>query len=229
MNMCLKKTEDENDLSFDIADFKFIEELLNDDQNLSEESSPEIIKFDKFNSKYDLVTRRIDSTRIRHKVIKNIDVYTSQLKNVKMNMEMPIRSGVIVYTHYRGKTYFCLGVDNNFGDLTDFGGGMKKNETVIECGLRELEKESQGLFGEINIKEVENNLGVYSKNMMIMFIHRNVDIIKTKKDFKSNKEISNIEWLETKDFIETISGKGRRMYSRVRRVLQKVTDIISAL
>ena len=241
MNMCLKKLyqidDTEDNLNFDIEDFKDIQEILKDDDEeysnyMLNDSSPEPIKFEvlsKKDSKYELVTRRIDSGRIRHKTIKNIDVYTSQIKNVKMTMETPSRSGVIIYTHFKGKTYFCLGVDSNFGDLTDFGGGMKKNETFINCGLRELEEESKGVFGEIKEEEIQSNMGVYSKNMMIMFIYRNVDMVKTKKDFKSNNEVSNIEWIETKDFIDIISGKGKRMYSRVRRVLQKVTDIICAL
>lgn len=241
MNMCLKKLyqidDTEDNLNFDIEDFKDIQEILKDDDEeysnyMFNDSSPEPIKFEvlsKKDSKYELVTRRIDSGRIRHKTIKNIDVYTSQIKNVKMTMETPSRSGVIIYTHFKGKTYFCLGVDSNFGDLTDFGGGMKKNETFINCGLRELEEESKGVFGEIKEEEIQSNMGVYSKNMMIMFIYRNVDMVKTKKDFKSNNEVSNIEWIETKDFIDIISGKGKRMYSRVRRVLQKVTDIICAL
>jgi len=239
--MCLKKLyqidDTEDNLNFDIEDFKDIQEILKDDDEeysnyMLNDSSPEPIKFEvlsKKDSKYELVTRRIDSGRIRHKTIKNIDVYTSQIKNVKMTMETPSRSGVIIYTHFKGKTYFCLGVDSNFGDLTDFGGGMKKNETFINCGLRELEEESKGVFGEIKEEEIQSNMGVYSKNMMIMFIYRNVDMVKTKKDFKSNNEVSNIEWIETKDFIDIISGKGKRMYSRVRRVLQKVTDIICAL
>jgi len=241
MNMCLKKLyqidDTEDNLKFDIEDFKDIQEILKDDDEeysnyMLNDSSPEPIKFEvlsKKDSKYELVTRRIDSGRIRHKTIKNIDVYTSQIKNVKMTMETPSRSGVIIYTHFKGKTYFCLGIDSNFGDLTDFGGGMKKNETFINCGLRELEEESKGVFGEIKEEEIQSNMGVYSKNMMIMFIYRNVDMVKTKKDFKSNNEVSNIEWIETKDFIDIISGKGKRMYSRVRRVLQKVTDIICAL
>lgn len=241
MNMCLKKLyqidDTEENLDFDIEDFKDIQEILKDDDEeysnyMLNDSSPEPIKFEvlsKKDSKYELVTRRIDSGRIRHKTIKNIDVYTSQIKNVKMIMETPSRSGVIIYTHFKGKTYFCLGVDSNFGDLTDFGGGMKKNETFINCGLRELEEESKGVFGEIKEEEIQSNMGVYSKNMMIMFIYRNVDMVKTKKDFKPNNEVSNIEWIETKDFIDIISGKGKRMYSRVRRVLQKVTDIICAL
>lgn len=241
MNMCLKKLyqidDTEDNLKFDIEDFKDIQEILKDDDEeysnyMLNDSSPEPIKFEvlsKKDSKYELVTRRIDSGRIRHKTIKNIDVYTSQIKNVKMTMETPSRSGVIIYTHFKGKTYFCLGIDSNFGDLTDFGGGMKKNETFINCGLRELEEESKGVFGEIKEEEIQSNMGVYSKNMMIMFIYRNVDMVKTKKDFKPNNEVSNIEWIETKDFIDIISGKGKRMYSRVRRVLQKVTDIICAL
>jgi len=85
--------------------------------------------------KYKLITRRIDNPKIRHKIDNNFEIHTSICKNVKIKNETPIRSGAIIYTHYQGKTYFCLGVDTNYGDLTDFAGGVKKDEMLMENGV----------------------------------------------------------------------------------------------
>jgi hypothetical protein len=242
--LTLDLTNEEEDINLNIEDFKQIEEILRDDDDdeiFNDENIDKDEKYRKKDSKYKLITRRIDVNRIRHKTAKNMEVYTSILKHVKMESEgEPIRSGVIVYTHYKGKTYFCLGIDSAYGDLTDFAGGVKKDETVIEGGLRELEEESQGIFGKITPSEVQNCTTFYSSNMLIIFIRRDVDMEKIKRDFLSrvnkkepntNKEIevSNIVWLESKDFLDSINSKGRRLYSRVRRILYKVIDIVAAL
>lgn len=247
------------DVEIDISEFKQIEEILNeDDENyayledndgidMNEDGEDlnaiyEDIEKKKCESKYKLITRRIDSNKIRHKTAKNLEVSTSILKNIRMDAECgPIRSGAIIYTHFKGKTYFCLGVDSSYGDLTDFAGGVKKDENIIEGGLRELEEESQGIFGKISVKEVENCMGFYTTNMLIMFIRREIDMDKSKETFLNqiNKcslfqinngvEVSGVVWLESKEFIESILGKGRRLYSRVRRILTKVVSIIEAL
>src|SRR5436853_555485 len=82
-------------------------------------------------NKFKQVTRRIDNGRIRHKSLKNVEVFTSALKNVKMVSDGPIRSGAIIYTHFQGKTYFALGQDSVYSDLTDFSGGKKQGESII--------------------------------------------------------------------------------------------------
>lgn len=197
--------------------------------------------------KYKLITRRIDASKIRHKIDENYEIHTSICKNVKMSIENPVRSGAIIYTHHQGKTYFCLGVDSNYGDLTDFAGGVKKDEMVMENGiiiggLRELEEESLGVFGKLSFNDVANQLSFYSSNMLIMFIKINTNKDKIKRDFfekatgvvgefVTNKEleVSDIHWIEKSDFLESISGRGNRLYSRVRKILSKVTEIISAL
>jgi hypothetical protein len=232
--------EDENlsdeEIEIDISEFKQIEELLRDDEYIEIETNKSC------KSKYGLVNKRIDVNKIRHKTVKNLEVKTSILKNVKMETDGgPIRSGAIIYTHYEGKTYFCLGVDSVYGDLTDFAGGVKKEESIIGGGLRELEEESQGIFGKITEEEVENCMTFYTNNMLIMFIRRDVNMGKTEKlffsqinqcsVFKVNNsiEVSGIVWLESKEFVDSILGKGRRTYSRVKRILSKVVSIIEAL
>ena len=214
-----------------------IEKILEESEE--KEDNPQI-------GKYKLITRRIDSGKIRHKIDNNVEIHTCICKNVKIKNETPVRSGAIIYTQYQGKTYFCLGVDTNYGDLTDFAGGVKKDEMVMENGvivggLRELEEESLGIFGNLSYQDVAEQLSFYSSNMLIMFIKLDVDMINTKQDFleKAGKvgdfvcnkdlEVSDIQWLEKSDFLESISGRGKRLYSRVRKILCKVVDIISAL
>ena len=247
------ETEEEN-IDIDISHFKDIEAILNSENSEDEEEKPHIQKevlddssdeeFKKLypflekkrkESRYKLVTRRIDNNRIRHKSVKNIEVFTSAIKNVKMDADGPIRSGAIIYTHFQGKTYFALGQDSVYGDLTDFSGGKKQNETIIEGGLRELEEESLGVFGKMGVTDVKESSGFYSNNMLIMFIHLNVNMQDIVKEFntrlvnKTNVEVNGIIWLEKRDFIDTINGKGRRLYSRVRRVLSKVVDILAVI
>ena len=184
---------------------------------------------------YRLINRRIDYSKIRHKNAKSLEVHTSICKNVKLWGDHPLRSGAIIYTHHEGKTYFCMGEDASYGDLTDFAGGVKKGESILEGGLRELEEESQGVFGKLEVKDIENSLAFYSSNMLIMFIRLDVDMKKIKKKFQSkyryteDDEVSNIVWLEKEEFLEAILGKGRRVYSRVKKILSNVTNIIQAL
>lgn len=235
-------TEDEE---YEYQHLRTIEKILEDSDDEIED-----INTENQTGKYKLITRRIDSNRIRHKIATNPEIHTSVCKNMKTYNEGPMRSGAIIYTHYGGETYFCLGVDSVYGDLTDFAGGVKKGEMseengAISGGLRELEEESLGIFGKLTVEDVSESLVFYSTSMMIMFIHLDIDIEKTKKDFQisardkrkkivpgeftADLEVSDICWLEKKEFLESVSGKGRRIYSRVRKILSKVTEIIQAL
>ncbi len=194
-------------------------------------------------NRYRLITRRIDENKIRHKSRRELEVHTSIVKNVKINGDVGVRSGAIIYTHQGGKTYFCLGIDSEYGDLTDFAGGVKKEENVIEGGLRELEEESQGIFGELEYEDVKNCLTFYTNNMMTMFIRLDLDMKDCKKKFnrsikkkqgwisvdREEIEVSDIIWLDTQEFLLCINGRGKTLYSRVKRILSKVTEIIQAL
>jgi len=194
-------------------------------------------------NKFKLIKNRIDQNRIRHKKRKEIEVYTDIVSKIDLSMfEKHVRSGIIVYTHYKGKTYFCLGNDSIYGDLTDFGGGVKKEENVIEGGLRELKEESQGVFGELKYENIKNSIAFYTTNMIIMFIKLNVNMKEVKNNFlyklrekygpdpkPEMMEVSNIFWIDTEDLLKSIEGQGLRMYIRVRKILDKVKPYISPL
>ncbi len=107
-------------------------------------------------------------------------------------------------------------------------------------GLRELEEESLGIFGHIPVESVQNCTGFYSNNMLIMFIYRPInDIHSLKKEFHvlleekhnagHNIEVSDIVWMSQTEFLNSINCHGRKMYSRIRRVLFRVRDFIQSL
>lgn len=171
--------------------------------------------------------------------LKPFNVYTTKLKDIRSDIDN-VRSGAIIYTHYKGITYFCLGIDYSSGDLTDFSGGVKKSEGVVKGGLRELEEESLGIFGNISVESVQDSTGFYSNNMLIMFIYKDIqDIYALKKNFHilleekhnagHNIEVSDIVWLNQTEFLNSINCHGRKMYSRIRRVLYRVSNFIESL
>lgn len=218
-------TDDE----YDYQHLRSIEKILESDESSSDSET---------SGKYRLITKRIDSSRIRHK-IETFEINTCKCKNVVFPVDGNIRSGAIIYTHSGDKTYFCMGIDSMFGDLTDFAGGVKKTDpSVISGGLRELEEESLGIFGKLNETNVANSLAFYTNNMLVMFIKLDVDMDQIHKKFVSafsgntsgkDLEVSGIVWLEKEEFLNSISCKGRRMYSRVRKILNRVVEIIAAL
>lgn len=181
---------------------------------------------------YTRITRRIDSTKIRHIQKRDIDVNISYTRELSVIRDAPVRSGAVIYTREGDKTYFCLGIDTQSGNLTDFGGGVKKGETIVEGGLRELAEESQGVFGVINPTEIEDTVTFHSYNMAIMFIPLKVDRMKITENFnnkirgKLDPEVCDIVWLDTQEFMESIHGRGRKLYIRVRKLLNKVTSTI---
>ncbi len=187
------------------------------------------------NNPYQLITKRVDSARIRNHHKRDIEVNISVTSEININKETPVRAGGIIYTHHHGKTYFCLGIDTQSGNLTDFGGGVKKEETIVEGGLRELEEESQGVFGTLIPDDVKNTTTYHSYNMAIMFIPMEVDPQVISDEFerkivgKINPEVCGIVWLDTQELLESIHGRGKKLYVRVRRLLNKVTTAITEL
>lgn len=181
---------------------------------------------------YKRITRRIDSMKIRRNQKRDIDVNISFTRELNITRDGPIRSGAIIYTRDGNNTYFCLGIDTQSGNLTDFGGGVKKGETIVEGGLRELEEESQGIFGNIDPTDIEDTVTFNSYNMAIIFIPLGVNkdtitgLFNRRVYGKDTPEVCDIVWLDTDEFLESIHGRGVKLYIRVRKLLSKVTSTI---
>ena len=204
--------------------------------SLNNSTSPDSSDYGRFDGNpFKRITRRIDSMKIRNNQKKDLDVNVSLTQDMNIIKDNHVRSGAIIYTRYNGTTYFCLGVDTDSGNLTDFGGGVKKGETIIEGGLRELEEESQGVFGDISPEDIENAVIFHCHNMAIMFIPLEVNPREITKVFmnrirkEEDHEVCDITWLNTEEFLESIHGRGKKLYIRVRKLLSKVTSTITEL
>lgn len=207
-------------------------ERLND--NMSDEKSDDYLSDEKSdeNNPYKLITQRIDSMKIKINHKKDLDVVISKTKDMDVVKDVAVRAGVIVYTKENETTYFCLGVDTESGNLTDFGGGVKKGETVVDGALRELKEESLGVFGDIDKADLDDMFIFHSYNMAIIFIHLDINKGRVDKLFKERvkdkfePEVCDVVWLPTEEFMESIHGRGKKLYIRVRRLLNKVTKTI---
>lgn len=158
------------------------------------------------------------------------------VKNIKKANIKPSRSGVIVYTMYKHKMYFGLGVDNNTGDLTDFAGGVaykKRNENCITGGLREHKEESLGIFGDISSDEIDRCLAVYNSTTLIIFIPLKIDIPSKHLEFLKrvkrcpNPEVADIRFFNKRQFLDLITSPTNEgpedkkiMYHRIKHLLQ---------
>lgn len=219
----------EDNVSDNASDDNFSED------NISFSVSPDNTFSGSPDNPYKRITRRIDSTKIRSHQKRDVEVSISTTHEVNTIRDVPVRAGAIIYTKYHGITYFCLGIDTESGNLTDFGGGVKKGESIIEGGLRELEEESQGVFGHMVPDDIENTVTFHSYNMAITFIPLEVnprsvtEMFKQKIKNKENPEVCDITWLNTEEFLESIHGRGKKLYIRVRKLLNKVTSTITEL
>nr|QBK89882.1 MAG: NUDIX hydrolase [Pithovirus LCPAC101] len=150
------------------------------------------------------------------------------------------RSGVIIYTICDNKFYFGLGVDHESGDITDFGGGIKKKDfSLIDGTLREFTEESLGVFGKFSHDEIEKCICVYNQHTMIVFIPLKLDKNKINKTFNQRlkyvkePEVDSIFWITKETFINLVYGKKvydeyekceRSMYTRIRSVFSSALN-----
>jgi len=154
-----------------------------------------------------------------------------------------LRAGVIPFTIKEDKKYFCLGIDAKYGTLTDFGGGVKRNEHFLNAACRELEEESLGIFdfrsNECMEKLNSNSLTIHDNNTAIIFVNVNIDnmdditrLYNKKVVTASKPENSGIIWIPEDVFFYLIkSGKticsGKHVYPSVYKVVNDLLRSVS--
>lgn len=80
-----------------------------------------------------------------------------------------IRSGVIPYINTERGRLYCLGIDQVWGDMTDFGGGVKRYENPIEAGIREFKEESLCIFDLKNNWKTDTT-AIFNDVLMVMLV-----------------------------------------------------------
>lgn len=127
------------------------------------------------------------TTNIPHETCDMWDINNEDSVNINDNMETTVttiggrdwsgvytqrRAGIIPCIIEKGVPMYCFGRDTTTGDLTDFGGGVSANDrTPIDTALRELSEEGLRAFGEIKQKDLVDQVAIYDKDMLIIFIH----------------------------------------------------------
>lgn len=195
-----------------------------------------------FNNQIMLPNCRIESMENLGSLSENIndrsEVKINYVKDIDLSVVKPGRSGVIVYTIYKGKIYFVTAVDNKTKDITDFGGGVAfktRNENSITGGLREHREESLGIFGTITAKEIGRCLAVYDNSTMIIFVPLKINLKSKYIEFLNrvkehpNPEVIDLCFLNKRQFLNlitsdsgasTVDGNKLLMYHRVKNLLQ---------
>lgn len=138
------------------------------------------------------------------------------------------RVGVIPYVVINNKLMVCLGIDTNSGDLTDFGGGLKKaDRTVLKGAFREFKEESGDYFKDftdftrLSSRNLDERISLHNSfmNMSIIFLPVPRDYFSTiSRDFFVSKEIKGIRWYNFQDILVQRQNK-ICLYSKVRDFL----------
>lgn len=203
------------------------------------------------------INQRIDPDN-KVKYFKKRSVNVALVEEVDWETVRPLRAGAIIYTFFEGQLMFALGVDSKSQELTDFSGGVqyRRDRNAVTGGLRELQEESLGAFGNISQEEIKKSIVVYSEDsipegrkdirgMMIMFIYRPIDIFQCCFAFDvyaeshtahTPLEVFDIVWVTSDEFITGIKtrvctafGKKRILYNRVANLLSQAPEFISQL
>lgn len=134
--------------------------------------------------------------------------------NGKIPFHDGLRAGVILYSYQEPYLYFGFGVDRQFRELTDFGGGLKRKESISECALRELCEETNGIMCNITESDLENSIAIYDKYTIIIFlqVHQDPDDISIAfnevlrlKGNVDKAEVSEIEWVTYTELYSVIN------------------------
>lgn len=118
-----------------------------------------------------------------------------------LSVQSCYRAGVIPFTKLDNKVYFLLAVDFKTGDLSDFGGGCKKNETLISAAVRELNEESYGIFTNVSEQVLYNSFAIvnHKRNIAVFFMYIDSEWITKAKDEYLIAILKNSDKFETKD------------------------------
>lgn len=149
-----------------------------------------------------------------------------------------IRAGVIPFTIKDNQLYFLLGIDRNTRELTDFGGGVKSTESVVDAAYRELFEESCKLFnGDIFKTDITSSIAItdYMHNITIFFVHVNSSWLqRAELEFSNHQkklvgkkynELVGIKWINDQDFeMIAFDRRNQSMWIRIQNILCENTS-----
>ena len=148
------------------------------------------------------------------------------------------RCGVIPYSILPDNTIlFALGLDSKSKELTDFGGHSLPYESAVTAAMREFNEESLGIFEDIDIKDIQNQLVVHNNHDFVIFLNLDIDLLSIDKIFyrkwkqkineKYNVENCAILWFTAEQIYKLLSHK--IIYHPLIPILKTLPHILSLL
>lgn len=147
------------------------------------------------------------------------------------------RASVIPYTIINGKLHFLLGIDAQTGDITDLGGGVKKDERSLEACFRELTEETLGSLRCIVSSSNDFMLCpcAKTKTMCCIFVyiperyHLNVlDRFNKARRMatllRKRVEIKGLVWVSVKKFIVYLDDRNTGMWDKIKPFYRSVME-----
>lgn len=139
-----------------------------------------------------------------------------------------IRAGIIPYVKTDDGLFFLMGVDKKHKELSDFGGGIKNNESLPVAGKRELFEEVKELLNENDIGEIK--CGIYDRHnstcVMFCEIRDNQRFYTLADEFKQSvkdgdeyNEMESIRWIDVPEMIQLVYSTSSCIWSRIRFTL----------
>lgn len=162
------------------------------------------------------------------------------------------RGGIIPMVEDKGVRHYCMAIDNIYGNITDFGGGISRAEKWLDASIRETFEESHGIFDFTSEKATES---VY-QSAVAVHDDSNTIILLVKLDCPNYQELiseyrekmiscdtlvenSRIVWIPETIFLfllkegATVEREGSvlypAMYERVRELLCAVEGFYKPL
>jgi len=137
------------------------------------------------------------------------------------------RAACLPYIVKNGMLFFLFAIDKNSGDITDMGGGVKKDEFALSAGIRELKEESGDVFGSLNsrMNEMSSFVGALGQNgkMSTLFIpmhdewYAKIDYIE-----KPSSEIEKMIWINEFELKGLLAVSDKRMWIRVKKFYRPI-------
>jgi len=146
----------------------------------------------------------------------------------------PKRAGVIPYVIHNSMIYFLFGIDRKTRELTDFGGGVKLNETCEIAAHRELHEESCNIFiHQIDVDLIKSSCAIFSKsgNTALYFvkldeawyeshIEEKFYYIQQALNEKKYNELVGVKWVSEINFREVVYNKYNHcLWKRIQNFL----------
>ena len=246
-----KRSEDSNSVDQNLIDPNLL--ILDHNENLETDdhvpewrlkstmSEPSLQKSTRWNTSY---RRQIKQNQGNiYDSQKNNGVVIKMVKDIDWSSIRPLRAGIIVYRiNDNNELVFSLGVDSQYGEITDYGGGVSyvRDKTAVRGALREFDEESLGVFGEITSANLHTCWAIYNSELVIIFLKMTIDVDRILVQFRSKvanryrSEICDIVFLHWNDFQKIINGekitsddgyRKRGLYNPVKTILSSIDNL----